>query len=85
MKAVTYSNARKNLKALIQEVCKDSEPAVIVSDHTKDQAVLISLEDYQALEETAYLLSSPANRAHLERSLNQAQQGRLVGFPAEDL
>jgi PHD/YefM family antitoxin component YafN of YafNO toxin-antitoxin module len=35
MKAVTYNNAKKNLKALIEEVCKDSEPAVILSDRTK--------------------------------------------------
>jgi antitoxin YefM len=85
MKAVTYTDARKNLKALIQTVCQNSEPAVIVSSRSKDQAVLISLEDYQAMEETAYLLSSPANRAHLERSLGQAASGRLVTFPVEDL
>jgi antitoxin YefM len=85
MKAVTYTDARKNLKALIQTVCKNSEPAVIVSSRSKDQAVLISLEDYQAMEETAYLLRSPANRGHLERSLKEAQSGNLVTFPIEDL
>jgi antitoxin YefM len=85
MKAVTNTNARKNLKALIQDVCNNSEPTVIVSSRSKEQAVLISFEDYQAMEETAYLLSSPANRAHLEKSLKQADQGKLVTFPAEDL
>ena len=85
MKAVTYSNAKKNLKALIHAVCKNSEPAVIVSNQSEEQAVLISLEDYQSMEETAYLLSSPANRAHLQRSLHQAQDGKLVTFPVEDL
>ena len=85
MKAVTYSNAKKNLKALIHAVCKNSEPAVIVSNQSEEQAVLISLEDYQSMEETAYLLSSPANRAHLQRSLKQAQDGKLVTFPVEDL
>ena len=85
MKAVTYTNAKKHLKALIKDVCNNSEPAVIVSSRDKEQAVLISLEDYQAMEETAYLLSSPANRAHLEESLKQADQGKLVTFPAEDL
>lgn len=64
MKAVTYTNARKNLMALIQKVCKDSEPTIIVSNRAKEQAVLISLEDF--MEETAYLLSSPANRTHLK-------------------
>jgi len=85
MKAVTYTDARKNLKALIQAVCKNSEPAVIVSSRSKDQVVLISLEDYQAMEETAYLLRSPANREHLERSVKEAQSGKLVTFPTEDL
>lgn len=85
MKAVTYSNAKKNLKALIHAVCKNSEPAVIVSNQSEEQAVLISLEDYQSMEETAYLLSSPANRAHLQRSLKQAQDGKLVTFSVEDL
>lgn len=85
MKAVTYSDARKNLKALIHQVCRDSEPAVIVSSRTKEQAVLISLEDFQAMEESAYLLSTPANRAHLERSMKQAAGGKLIDYPAEDL
>ncbi|MDY7035040.1 MAG: type II toxin-antitoxin system prevent-host-death family antitoxin [Thermodesulfobacteriota bacterium] len=85
MKAITYSEAKKNLKALIQQVCSNSEPAVIVSSRTEDQAVLISLEDFQAMEETAYLLSSPANRAHLEKSLKQATEGKLVSFPVDEL
>ena len=85
MKAVTYADAKKNLKALIHQVCKDSEPAVIVGSRDKEQAVLISMEDFQAMEETAYLLSSPVNRAHLERSLKQADEGELISFPADDL
>jgi len=85
MKAVTYSDAKKNLKALIQQVCKDSEPAVIVGSRSKEQAVLISVEDFQAMEETAYLLSTPANREHLQRSLKQAAEGKLVDFRPEDL
>jgi antitoxin YefM len=85
MKAVTYSEARKNLRAIIQDVCKNSEPTVIVSREANEQAVLISLEDYQNLEETAYLLRSPANRAHLEKSLKDLEEGKLVGFPLEEL
>lgn len=85
MKAVTYSEAKKNLKALIQQVCKDSEPTVIVGSRGKEQAVLISVEDFQTMEETAYLLSSPANRAHLERSLKQAAEGKLVEYRPENL
>jgi antitoxin YefM len=85
MKAVTYSKARKNLRAIIQDVCKNSEPTIIVSKEVNEQAVLISLEDYQNLEETAYLLRSPANRAHLEKSLKNQEEGKLVTFPLEEL
>jgi antitoxin YefM len=85
MRAVTYSDAKKNLRALIQNVCKDSEPTIIVDSQSEDQAVLISLDDFQAMEETAYLLGTPANRAHLERSLKEAKNGGLVDFPQEDL
>ena len=85
MKAVTFTNAKKNLKALIHQVCKDSEPAVIVSSRSKEQAVLISVEDFQAMEETAYLLSTPANRAHLERSLKQAAKAKLVDYCPDEL
>lgn len=84
MKAVTYTDAKKNLKALIHQVCQDSEPTVIVDSGRKEQAVLISIEDFQAMEETAYLLGTPANRAHLERSLKQANEGKLVDYPADD-
>ena len=85
MKAVTYSNARKNLSAIISDVCNNAEPTIIVRNDTGEQAVLISLEDYQDMEETAYLLRSPANRAHLEKSLQNIEGSKLVTFPVEDL
>ncbi|MBC8393826.1 MAG: type II toxin-antitoxin system prevent-host-death family antitoxin [Deltaproteobacteria bacterium] len=85
MKTVTYTDAKKNLKALIHQVCEDSDPAVIIDSRTKERAVLISIEDFQAMEETAYLLNSPANRKHLERSLKQATEGKLVDYSSDDL
>jgi antitoxin YefM len=84
MRAVTLSAAKKDLRALIREVCDSSEPAVIVDQESTEQAVLLSLEEYRSLEETAYLLRSPANRAHLENALQQVRQGKLVPFPPED-
>jgi antitoxin YefM len=85
MKAITYNEAQKNLRAVIQDVCKNAEPTIIVSGKKKEQAVLVSLEDYRNMEETAYLLRSPANRAHLKRSLKNIREGTLISFPAEDL
>lgn len=85
MKAITYSNARKNLRTLIQNVCKNSEPTIIVSNQPEEQAVLVSLDDFQAMEATAYLLNSPPNRTHLEKSLQEAKDGKFIEFSTEDL
>jgi len=85
MKAITYSKAQKNLRAVIQDVCDNSEPTIIISNKNDAPAVLISLDDYQNIEETAYLLRSPTNRAHLEISLKNVREGKLVSFPVEDL
>jgi len=85
MKAITYSSAQKNLRSLIQDVCKNAEPTIIVDDESSEQAVLVSLEEYQNMEETAYLLRSPSNRAHLEKSLKNLNDGKLVPFPVDDL
>ena len=84
MKAIAYKKAQKNLRAVIADVCKNSEPTIIV-DNDDAQAVLVSLDDYRNMEETAYLLRSPANREHLERSLKDLSEGKLVNYPAEDL
>ncbi len=70
---ITASEARKNLFPLIEQVNEDSTPVEITS--RKGNAVLISKTDYEALEETAYLLRSPANARHLLESLTQALAG----------
>ena len=71
--AITASEARKNLFPLIEQVNNDSAPVEITS--RRGNVVLISLSDYEALEETAYLLRSPANAKHLLESLSQALAG----------
>lgn len=72
--AVTASEARKNLFPLIEQVNLDRNPVEITS--RRGDAVLISRADYEALEETAYLLRVPANARHLLESLAQAREGR---------
>jgi antitoxin YefM len=71
--AITASEARKNLFPLIEQVNDDRNPVEITSK--RGDAVLISLDDYRALEETAYLLRSPANVRRLLESLEQARAG----------
>jgi antitoxin YefM len=71
--SITASEARKNLFPLIEQVNDDRTPVEITSK--RGDAVLMSRADYDALEETAHLLRSPANARRLIESLNQALAG----------
>jgi len=75
MKAITYTAARQNLAKTMEKVCKDHAP-VIVTRKTTDSVVIMSLEDYESLEETAYLLRSPKNTRRLIESIAQLEEGR---------
>jgi len=77
MKAITYTAARENLASTMDRVCADHEP-VIVTRNRDTAVVMMSLEDYSALEETAYLLRSPANARRLLKSIEEYEQGRVV-------
>lgn len=70
---ITASEARRNLFPLIEQVNDDRAPVHITSK--KGDAVLLSRADYDALEETAHLLRSPANAQRLLSSLAQARAG----------
>jgi len=68
MKAITYTAARENLASTMNGVCNDHDPVIITRN--RDQAVvMMSLEDYESLQETAYLLRSPANVRRLFESI----------------
>lgn len=72
MDAITYTNARQNLAKTMERVCEDHSP-VIVTRKNNDSVVIMSLEDFKALEETAYLLRSPKNTRRLMESLSQLE------------
>jgi antitoxin YefM len=75
MNAVTYTAARENLAATMDRVCNDREPVIITRN--RDQAVvMVSLEDYKALDETAYLTRSPKNAKRLLASIRQLEAGK---------
>ena len=75
MNVVTVNEAKKNLDSLIQKVFSDAEPAVITTESGR-QIVLLSMDEFSAWRETAYLLSNPANAAHLRKSIAEAQAGK---------
>jgi antitoxin YefM len=74
MNAVTYSQARSNLATTMDKVCDDHSP-VIITRKSQRSVVMISLEDYQSLEETAYLLRSPKNARRLLASIVELESG----------
>jgi len=76
MNVITIKDARHNLDSLIAKVLSNAEPAIITTDNGQ-QIVLLPLDEFNAWQETAYLLSNPANAAHLRQSIVEAQQGKL--------
>lgn len=75
MRATSYSEFRKNLAANLDKVNDDREPVIITRDRGKPSAVLMSLEAYESLDETTYLLSSPRNAARLRESIAELEAG----------
>ena len=77
MDAVTYTNVRANLASAMDRVCSDHEP-LIITRNGEQSVVMLSLEDYKALEETAYLLRTPANAKRLLAAVGQLTAGQGV-------
>jgi antitoxin YefM len=74
MDAIPYSRLRSNLASEMDRVCADHAP-IIVTRKASASVVMISLEDYEALEETAYLLRSPRNARRLLESIAELEAG----------
>ena len=77
MDAVTYSSARANLASTMNRVCSDHE-ALIITRHGEPSVVMLSLEDYNALKETAYLLRNPTNAKRILSAIGQLNAGQGV-------
>lgn len=75
MDAITYTTARANLASTIDRVCENHEPTIITRN-CEQAVVMISLDDYNALEETAYLLRNPVNARRLLASIAELESGR---------
>jgi antitoxin YefM len=75
VKSITYSAARENLASTINRVCEDQAPIVITRN--RDQAVvMLSLAEYESLQETAYLLRSPGNAKRLLAAVEALRRGK---------
>ncbi len=77
MDVMTYTTVRANLASTMDRVCDDHE-ALIITRNGEQAVVMLSLEDYKALEETAYLLRTPANAKRLLSAVSQLNIGKGV-------
>lgn len=84
MKHASSTDLRKNLSAMMDAVTADHEPLLVTRAGGKP-VVMLSLEDYEAMDETTYLLASPANAAVLRRSIAQLKNGETVARSMDEL
>ena len=77
MTTVSYTDFRKNLAKFLQMLEEDAVEIVITRGKGR-KAVALSLDEYTSLLETAYLLSSPKNRRHLEKSIKEMRDGKAI-------
>jgi len=75
MDAISYTSARANLASTMAHVCNDHAP-IIITRKSEAPVVMMSLEDYNAMEETTYLLRSPANARNLLDSIAELEAGK---------
>ena len=76
MQAITLKSAKRNLPQLVEQVLADAEARIVVTD-AGQQVVVMPLEEFNSWKETLYLLSNPANAAHLRRSIAESEAGRV--------
>jgi len=84
MQVVNFTEARNNLKSLFDDVYLNYED-VIVNRKNGENVVIISLDKYNSMLETEYLMKSPANKERLLKSINSARSGRVVEKKLSDL
>ena len=74
MEAITYSAARQNMASTMDAVCDDHAP-IIITRKNKRSVVMLSLEEYNSLAETAYLLRSPKNAVRVLEAIAELDKG----------
>ncbi|MGV7208461.1 type II toxin-antitoxin system Phd/YefM family antitoxin [Oxalobacteraceae bacterium A2-2] len=75
MNILTFTDARAGLKTVMDEVCADHQPAVITRQNG-EPVVMMSLADYNSIQETLYLLGSANNAQRLMQSIEQIKSGK---------
>lgn len=84
MEVISYTRLRGNLSEVMDRVVDDHD-AIIVTRKNEPGVVIISLEDYESLQETAYLTRSPANAKRLIEAIDQLRMGNLYVHSLNDV
>jgi len=84
MRIVSFTQARNNLKSVLDSVSDDNGDCTVITRRDAEDAVVMSLDHYNSLVETLHLLRSPANAAHLQKSLQQHDAGNVIERPLID-
>ncbi len=77
MQAISYTQARSNFTATMNKVCDDHMP-IIITRQNETPVVMMSLDDYNAIEETMYLMRSPKNAHRLRKSLLEVEEQKFL-------
>lgn len=77
MQVVSLTEARNNLKSVFDSVYIDHEE-VVIHRKGRENVVMISMDEYNSMKETSYLLSNPNNAKHLRDSIEQLKSGKVV-------
>ena len=82
MEIISYTKARNNFRDVMNQVCENHTPITIYRQESKP-VVLMSLEDYNSIEETMYLMSTPNNFKNLLQSIDEIEQGKVIEMDIE--
>ncbi|PCK03874.1 MAG: type II toxin-antitoxin system prevent-host-death family antitoxin [Alteromonadaceae bacterium] len=83
MRIISFSDARNRLKSVLDQVVSDADYTVITRRDSED-AVVMSLDQFNGLMETVHLLKSPANAAHISKSIQQYRSGKTQQYGLTD-
>ena len=81
---VTYSHLRENLSSIMDKI-EDNSLVCAVTRKGHKPIILMTLDDYESMDETAYLTSSPENKKRLMKSIKQIEQGKTIKVDLKDL
>jgi len=81
--AISYSEARKNLANIMDSVCDDRD-VIVITRRKARPVVMMSLDEYNSIQETAHLLQSPANAGRLLESIAEMQEGKAFSRSLEE-